>query len=188
MKAPIWSDDKIVEALKGSITDRNQTLKYVFIKLNWKEMVINYILKNGGNETDAIEIANDTLIYFDRNIRNNRFKGNSSLKTYFMAIAKRQWWKQQQRKKHFDEFDPQKHDRTVENAEDYILKKERIQYLKLLAAKFGEKCKKVFQLIQLGYKGIELAKELGLENADMAKKTTYRCREKLRKYLKDNPA
>ncbi|HFA48096.1 MAG TPA: sigma-70 family RNA polymerase sigma factor [Bacteroidetes bacterium] len=187
MQTPIWPDEKIMDALKSGATSRNRALRYVFEKLDWKGLATGYILNNGGNETDATEIANDTLIFFDRNIRNGLFNGNCALKTYFLAIAKRQWWKQQKRKKGFDELDPQRHDQTEENAEDYILQKEKMQFLQLATAVLGEKCKKVFRLKQLGYSGADMAEELGLKNAAMAKKALYRCRQNFKQYLKDHP-
>ncbi len=109
------------------------------------------------------------------------------MKTYLLAIAKRQWWKQLKRKKSFDELNPQIHNPLASSIEDYILSEEKKKYLELATGVLGEKCKRVFRLKQLGLSGEDMATELNLKNAAMVKKALYRCRQSFKQYLRDHP-
>ncbi len=150
-------------------------------------MVIGYILQRGGLKADAEEIALDTLVYFDRNIRNGRFKEDSTLKTYFFSIAKLQWFKFSKRKKTLDELNLQHHDQLESSIENYMITKDKVRFLKSILGHFGEKCKQLFMLKQRGYSNEDMARELNYTNADMAKKALYRCRKKFRENLGDIP-
>ena len=51
----------------------------------------------------------------------------------------------------------------------------------------GVRCKKILRLKQLDHSLDEIANEVGLSSASMAKKEAYRCRIRFRKFLDDNP-
>ncbi len=187
MRAQNWTDDEIMAMIKEGMPTREKALRHVFERKDWKGMVVGYILKNGGDPNDAAEIAVLALEYFDRNIRNGYFKGDSELKTYFFSIAKRQWYKQQKRKKAFVQIDPKRDDGSEANEEDHILRQDKRNLLERATGVLGESCKEVFQMKALGYSNEVMAERLGLANADMAKKKLYRCRRKFQAYLTENP-
>ena len=188
MQSTNWTDKAIIEAICGDTASRNAALKHVYIKLGWRQIAIVHITKNGGNEQDAEEAANDAFVDWDKNIRMNKFKGNSSLKTYFVSIAYNQWLKNIRGPKiSFDELDVQKHERPDSNVDDNIMSERKRDYLEKATDIFGEKCKKILRLKQLNYSSEKMAVELGLKNANMAKKAWYRCKEKFRKYFKEHP-
>lgn len=183
-----WTEETIIKGIKtkGSLGDK--ALKHVFEELDWKNFVIQHVLENGGQMTDAKEVALDTLIAFNRNVRKDSFKGNSKLKTYFIGIAKKIWLKQIRDRKIFDEIKIEHYEKEVESIEYHLINEENKRYWDILLAKIGERCKTILKLQQLDYSLKEIAKEVSLSNDKMAKKEAYRCRMKMRKLLKDNPS
>jgi RNA polymerase sigma factor (sigma-70 family) len=187
MQDRTWTDKDIMKALQESEASRNAALRYVYEKLNWEGLVVAFILQRGGNEQDALEVANDALVAFDKNIRQGKFKSGSSLQTYFVSIARNRWLNQQRGKKLFEEYDPQQHGGMDQTKEDAIVMEEKLKYLELSTSVLGEKCQHLFRLKQWGYAGDVIAEELGLKNANMVKKAYFRCRQRFIEYLTENP-
>ena len=150
-------------------------------------MIVRYIEQHGGSTQDGEDVFQETLILFDRSIRKGNFKGKSSLKTYFFAIAKYYWWKLRSRRRPTRELSPQDYDETVDSVEVYVLEEEKKQYLRQAMQQIGDRCKAILRLYQLDYSMQEIARDIGLSSDAMAKKETYRCRMRLRAYLENNP-
>jgi len=86
-----------------------------------------------------------------------------------------------------DELKPQHTQEEVASVEEAVIQEEKKKYLAQAIAKIGERCRRILKLYGLNYSMDEIAQELGLKNAEMAKKATYRCRNRLRDFLDSNP-
>ncbi len=183
-----WTDEAINKAVKSGGTPRENALKYIYFQMDWKGLVINHVIKNGGNEHDGEDIAQMTLISFDRNLRQDKFKGKSVLKTYFMSIAKFQWLKKIRDQRKTEELKPEQHEKFGDNLEDNYISKEKKMYLDKALENIGERCKKILRFWQLDYSLEEISQQadLKLSSAAMAKKEAYRCRMRFRKFLEEN--
>lgn len=169
MQGRKWTDSEIIKAIKGGFSSRNEALRYVFERRDWKSLTIRYIVKLGGLKEDAEEIANDTLIAFDKNIRNTDFKGKSALQTYFLSIAHKLWLSLQRRKKLLNVLDDQKLNIPIDDKADDPYREEKIQTIKRASLVLGERCIKLFQLKSWGYAGDAIAVNMGLKNSNMVK-------------------
>lgn len=167
--------------------DREKALFHVFETLGWRSAVIAWIVQNGGNEQDGEDAAQETLVNFDRNIRQDVFKGNSTLKTYFMAIAKFYWYKKLRSRKPLEELLPQHYEASTDSVEDRSIGEEKKRYLDQALGKIGSRCKEILKLAGLDFSMEEIAKTVGLSSAAMAKKEAYRCRMRFREFLEANP-
>ncbi len=56
-------------------------------------MVNRYIVNNNGQNEDALDIFQDTMLVLVEKLRNDEFQLTASIKTYIMAIAKNLWLK-----------------------------------------------------------------------------------------------
>lgn len=182
-----WTDDRIVKAINGTAAERDRALQYIFQESGWERRVIDFVSQNGGNAQDGEDIFQETLVLFDRNIRLGYFEGKSALGTYFIGIAKRRWWKTLERRRPSEELKPQHYEAETESADAFVLNAEKKQYIQTALAQTGARCQQLFQLYQLEYTMEELARELQLSSAAMAKKEAYRCRQRLRQFFDDNP-
>lgn len=179
-----WTDKAIIGAIQEGRDSRKVALHHVF---SWRKSAINFIVNKGGIEQDAEEAFNDALIAFDKNIRLNSFNFGSSLKTYFMSILWRRWMNNTRSYKKTNDLEEARHSPSEDDVEDYVISEERKAFWQKVFGKMGERCQYILKLKQLEYTGEEMAAELGLKNAAMAKKTLYRCMEKLRAFFKEHP-
>jgi RNA polymerase sigma factor (sigma-70 family) len=186
MKLSQWTDQDIINGIRKEAT-RNVTLYTIFHRLDWRGAAVALLQQQGCPASEAEEIANDTLIYFDRNICNNRFEGRSALKTYFLEIAKRQWWKRRSRTGQPAEELPDTMSDTAPSVEVQYISEEKRKGFREALEQIGERCKRIFELLMLDYSMEELAQAMSFSSADMAKKEAYRCRLKFREFITQNP-
>ena len=177
-----FTDESITSALLGSEQARDEVFAYLYQKSGWRAWLINHVMHEGGSEQAGEDVFQETIILFDRNIREHRFKGGSALRTYFLGIGKQYWFNRQRGIKPISlEQSPEKpHHDTPENL---YLTDERIQIIQEILEKIGEHCKKVLSLYKLSLSNEEIAQALGLSSPELAKKYAYRCREKFKSYV-----
>ena len=183
MKNPAGrTDEQITRALLGTVQQREETFAYLYRQSGWREWVLRHVSREGGDEPAGEDVFQETLILFDRNLREGRFRGGSSLQTYFLGIAK-QWWFNRQRGIRPVPLSPDYDLPETENPERIALQNERKQLVVSILEAIGDHCKKVLALYKLLLTNEEIAHELGLSSPEMAKKYTYRCREKFKAFV-----
>lgn len=178
----------MIHALTGKDEAQyNLGLYHIMQNAEWKKTVSSYVQQHGGNTEDVEDVFQEAVIAFERAVRKEIFKGESSLITFFVSIAKRKWWSIIKRRKPTEEIALHHVEQEVDSAEDYALKEEKKHFLTQALSRIGERCKKILQLYQLDYSMEEIAAATGISSADMAKKEAYRCRGRLRQFFDDNP-
>lgn len=187
VETPHWTDEAILQCIKGATAERENALRYIVQQSNWREPVHHFILQNGGDAEIAKDIFQETLVIFDRNLRAGKFEGKSALSTYFMSIAKRRWWKLAGQRKVQEPFDPKLHDDQVESGEDILLSQEKKEFFAKTTGQIGKNCKEILRLRYLDYSYDEIAQKLQLSSSQMAKKEAYRCRLRLRELIEATP-
>ena len=187
MEVKRWADEEIQKAITEGGRKRDMALYHIFYQRAWKEEAASYVKQNSGNEQDGEDIAQIALVAFDRNLREGRFSGGSSLKTYFFAIVRNQWYKKLRARKPIEEFVGEKFEEAGEDVEVHFINDEKKQYFDILLGKIGERCKAILRLQMLDYSLVEIAAQVGLSSARMARKEAYRCRLRLRRFVEENP-
>jgi RNA polymerase sigma factor (sigma-70 family) len=187
MKSRPWKDEQIIEAICGKETERNKALKHLFSDQGWQALTIRFLTSKGADPKDAEDIFQDTFIIFDRNIRQGKFKGNSSLKTYFLSIVKRRWWQVLSKKRPQGALQTEKEKQGTDDVETLFITREQRQLFDQALSHIGERCQLILKLYQLDYSMKEIADATGISSATMAKKETYRCRIRFRRFLEVNP-
>lgn len=177
------TDEQITQALLGSVPQREAVFVYLYRASGWRERVVQHVCRDGGDAPAGEDVFQETLILFDRNIREGRFRGDSSLQTYFFGIAK-QYWFNRRRNIRPESLTPATYSHPdTDNPEQITLLIERQQMISHILEVLGEHCKKVLELYKLSLSNEEIALEMGLSSPEMAKKYTYRCREKFRTFV-----
>ena len=187
MSKNLWDDEALLKALTGSEMEGEKGLRQIFGNPEWKNLTLRHVREKGGNEQDGEDVFQEAIILFDRNIRENRFKGDSSLKTYFIAIVKWYWWGQLRKRRPQDELTVQHHDSAQESVEARVMEGEKRHFLDEALKQVGDRCRQILKLYSLRYSMEEIAQQVGLSSADMAKKENYRCRLKLKAFFDNNP-
>ena len=182
------SDRDLIKAICGTPNERDAALQHLFNDDAALNKVCRYVLTQGGTREDGEDVFQETLILFDRNIRQGTFKQESSLATYFFGIAKWFWFTERRKRKIFVDIDQEaKVLESLDESIDYqLIASENREILRGVLAQIGDECKELLLLTGVATH-TEIAEIKGLSSSEMAKKKVFRCREKLRDLIDKQP-
>ena len=129
----------------------------------------------------------DTFITFDRLLREGKFKGEASLKTFFCSIAKWQWLNQQRKLGRMVAMESVDMLEITTFTEDDMYNRERQAIFQQMFHALGDKCKRVLTLFQLSCSLKEIATELGWATDQVAMNQSSECRKKLKMLIENSP-
>ncbi|MFN0217152.1 MAG: RNA polymerase sigma factor [Saprospiraceae bacterium] len=181
-QATEWTDDKLKSAILGNVAQREAAFSYLYQQSNWREWVIAHVLKEGGDKQDGADVYQESVILLDRNIRQGRYEGGSTLRTYFYGIAKWGWFNLLRTRRRIVSI-PEIPELAGVDMETLILEEERKRAISWIILQLSETCRKVLPLYMLSHTNAEIAQELDLSSPEMAKKYIHRCREQFRKFV-----
>lgn len=182
-----WTDEALVTGIQAGGSAREEALKRLYLLPGLREAVIRHVLDHGGSRQDAQDIFQEALVLLDRNLREGRFEGKSSLSTYFVAIAKWRWVTVRRQQGRFTDLAPAHYDAEVESPEAEKIRSEYRDLFQEALGQIGERCRDLLRLYQLEYSMDEIADRMQYQSADVAKKEAYRCRMRFRELLETNP-
>lgn len=184
-----WNDTAIAMALSGKEAERNRALQHLVQDTDWCMQVIRHVLDNRGTAEDGEELFLDTLTILDRNVRDGKFEGRSSMKTYFMQIAKFRWRKELAKRRPEKAAPPllDLDEAVQESVERAMIAAEHESVFAQVMAEVSMRCKRIYELAHLGYTSQEIAQEVGISDADQAKKEKGRCKKRLLQLLAERP-
>lgn len=178
----------LLDAIRQGGPPREAALQAIYQKPGLRETVIRHVLDRGGSRDDAMDVFQETLVLFDRNLRLGRFEGRSSLATYFVGIARWNWQAQRRRRGRMAQWQDEHYEGQVESPEADVLRAEHRSWLEAVLGRIGERCRELLRLYQLDYSMEEITAAMQYANADVAKKEAYRCRMRFRELLEQQPA
>jgi RNA polymerase sigma factor (sigma-70 family) len=162
---------------KGDIA-RETILKAIYLNLDLKKQVKYLVLKRGCY-ADVEDVFTETLILFDRAVRENKFKGKGSWKGFFMTIAKRFWWK-----KEF--FSILEEPETIVDPEEIILLRERKQIAHQIMQQLDSRSKELLMLNYFGNSMKEIAEKLNIKSIELTRQQVCRARTKLENLIENS--
>ncbi len=177
------SDAELLAAFKQGDVHRDRALKQIYQETKLKRSILAYVTTHGGNIQDGEDVFQDSLVLFDRQIREGNFQGQSSWATYFIGIAKWRWVSNKRKFGRDVELKPEFYDKPTESVEARVIENEKRDLIDEILSKIGERCKTILKLYKLSYSMDEIASELGLSSPELAKKNAYECRKKFKTYL-----
>lgn len=188
MKAQ-YTDKELIAAIKSGGTERQRAIRYIYNEKGFSQKIIQFVKKNSGNFHDGQDVFHEGIIVLDRNIRQDKFRGESALSSYLYSICRFHWMNQIRKKAKMDYTEDQQRldEVETENPESKVMSEERKNLLQKVISQLGERCQKILELWKLSYSMAEIAKKLGLSSAAMARKNKYRCHKSLMKYLEEHP-
>ena len=172
------SDRKIIDRIREG--DRE-----VLIELYkaHEGMIANHVLQHSGNEEDAQDLLQDTLVALWQNVRKTQFELSAKLTTYLFAIAKNLWLKQldkRKRTKGEDFITGKEVADTVDPAQqmDYSIVQKALDLLQ-------DKCRNILMMFYFdGFDMNTIAKANGLSSASVAKAKKHQCLKGLETIIK----
>jgi RNA polymerase sigma factor (sigma-70 family) len=149
-----------------------------------------WLIKNGGNATDAADIFQEAMVVLFGKAQDEEFRLTCSIGTYLFAIGKHLWYKKLQKQSrspaYLDEnIGSDENDPGVAYEDDINVHHEReAHYDQLNAAldQVGEPCRSLLKAFYHNDKSMQqIAVEFGYTNPDNAKTQKYKCLTRLRK-------
>lgn len=177
------SDQEIIIQLKKG---NEICLKYLYRHL---DMVKIWVKNNNGDEDDALDIFQEAMMVFYKNVMSGKYESKSKISTYLFGICKRQWLNQLNRRLKFEKASgivPQSE--SINNSSYEIELKDNQDslknYINGALNKLGEPCKTLLEKsIFLKLKMEELAAMFNYSSAHSARQQKLRCIKRLRSYV-----
>ena len=148
-------------------------------------MILQLVLNNNGNEDDAKDIFQESVIVLYNKVKSGGFELNSKLKTFIYSVCRRLWLKrlnQKSRNVSGDLID-------LENVEAVDLdlayheeKDAQFQQMEKALQLLGEPCKTIIEDYYMQNRSmLDISEKFGYTNADNAKTQKYKCLQRLKK-------
>ncbi len=181
------SDQKIIEALGGADESKtNEAFRYLY--RSYFPMALKFVLQNNGNEAEAADVFQDVLIGFYQNIRKNRFRGDSTLKTYLYSMVRNLWLVKLKRNQKTVNMDMGTEMKTLTSQSSTTSKEALNQMVEKLLEEIGEKCRALLKRYYFdNYSMSDIADSEGYENENSAKTQKYKCMKKLISLIEEKP-
>ncbi len=152
--------------------------------------IAHFVLNNNGNEEEAKDICQDSVIIFYEKIQNPSFELNCLIKTFLYSIARRLWLKKlSERGRYiakvtdFDDF-LDFSDLEMQEADENEIKFEQMEQA---LTQIGEPCRTIltdFYIHKLSMQ--DIAEKMGYTGTDNAKTQKYKCLQRLKKIFFKN--
>ena len=183
------TDQLLIDCIQSSEPKKRDWALYQFYSDgSIRTWAASYIKNQGGKTEDAEDVFQEAITVFDRNIRQGRFEGKSSLKTYLISIVKWGWVTYRRKQDSLTELKAEQMNGTLESVEYQYFTKEKTAFLDKAINEVDERCQELLRYYKMDYSMKEIQSLLGFSSPEMAKKQAYRCRERLRKVFLENPA
>lgn len=168
----------------------NETIRVLyrdhFENLSW------YIQNNGGNRQDAEDIFQEVIVSFIDLVRKDRFRGESSIKTFLFSVNRNLWlneWKKRDRAMIREQKYEAAGAKEESDISHQIAEKEERDRLINLVDQLGENCKKILLLFYYEGRSMkEIWEELDYESEQVVRNKKHKCMKKLEELINANPS
>jgi RNA polymerase sigma factor (sigma-70 family) len=176
------------DILNGIRKRENEVLSFVYNEYFY--LIKNYVIVNGGKETDAGDIFQEAIVVIFKNLKNREFEINCSFGAYLLGLCKIIWNKK--RVEYITRETPMREDfECTPSNEEKLLEDYRQNLRNRLFQKhyrnLESHCKKVLRMFYKNNSFEEIALEMGYKNAEVAKRRKYLCLKYLTEQIKADP-
>ena len=151
-----------------------------------------WIMNNSGSRQDAEDIFQEVVVSFVQLVQKDRFRGESSIKTFLFSLNRHAWLNELKRRGRA-ELREERYQKGQESFDDLVgnelIERETSQQVTGLLERLGATCKKILLLFYYENNSIrEILTELHYENEQVVRNKKYKCLKQLEQLLEENPA
>jgi RNA polymerase sigma factor (sigma-70 family) len=179
IKTSVPTDSEVV---LGILNDSKDTLNKLYT--SYFPMILQMVLSNSGDEDDAKDIFQESIIVLYNKVKTGKFELNCKLKTFIYSVCYRLWLKRlKQKGKSSNNVDELDNLVAVENdIEQHEEKDKQFKQMDKALQFLGEPCKTIIEDYYLQNKSMQdICEKFGYTNADNAKTQKYKCLQRLKK-------
>lgn len=183
-----FPDEEILENLRSG-RRMEESIKTLY--RSHFEQLSAYITFNSGSRQDAEDVFQEVIVNFIDLVRQNKFRGDSSIKTFLYSMNRHTWLnelKRRGRQLAREEKYEKGHDRVEEDAAESIIDREEKKTIADLVAALGETCRKI--LVLFYYENLsmrEILEQTDYENEQVVRNKKYKCLKQLEQMLDAKP-
>lgn len=183
MKKLKYTDKEIIADIESYSEEiNNRALRHLYRE--YYQMALKFVKYNKGTTEDAGDVFQEALIAFFENIKNKKFRGASSIKTYLYATIRNNWFAKLKKAKETQSIENLniKDEVVTDNTQDIN------NILSELMNQIGESCKRILQFYY--YENLsmrDIMKKMDFSSEQSAKTQKYKCMQKLLKFLENRP-
>lgn len=174
---PVLSDDTLIDKLK-----KEESASFGLLYELYFPTIANYIKQNSGNDQDAEDIFQETIIVLLNKVRQPEFVLTASLKTYLFSISKNLWLKRLRDHKHAvivtDDHTLLEIQHLIPEQEENANTEKVVTWLQKITTHCQRILKAIFYLNEPMDK---LMIKMGWKNKHTATNQKYKCIEQIRK-------
>lgn len=184
-----YADSQVTEGIRSG-KDFELVIKHLY-KVNYQK-VQSYIIHNSGTSEDAQDIFQEVIITFIELVKQEKFRGESTVSTFLLALARNTWLnelKKRGRSQLRDERFEKGKSTMNEDVSKYIVDREMRMQVMELVDKLGENCKKI--LLAYYYENLsmkEILQQLEYENEQVVRNKKYKCLKQLGQVFAAKPS
>jgi RNA polymerase sigma factor (sigma-70 family) len=180
------SDEEILNGIRSN--DINKALYHLYQQM--ADAVVAYVVHNGGSQQDGDDVFQETVMAFIDLVQKGKFRGESGIKTFLVAIGRNIWHNQWRKTQSLDNRGRvyEMNRDTEEDLSGLLDEKEVRRQLLELIDRLGESCKTILTLFyyeNLSFR--EIAEKMAYENEQVARNRKYRCMKELTDLIKGSP-
>ncbi|MGE5383798.1 MAG: RNA polymerase sigma factor [Omnitrophica WOR_2 bacterium] len=181
-----YSDSAIIEGLK---LNSDFIIKHVYRE--FFPTIKFLIKKNTGNEEDAEDIFQESLLVILKNVQKDEFCLTCSFLTYLYSISRNLWMQRLKvKRKGMDNIDIlEKFINIPESSGIESAESEQLRY-KIYREHFSameKDCQRILLLSLQKFSSKDIADTMGYSSENYAKTKKYNCKERLKKSIMEDP-
>jgi RNA polymerase sigma factor (sigma-70 family) len=184
-----FSDKELIEMLKN---EHVNNLVIRFLYRSYYDVLSSYVKQNQGSEQDAEDIFQEVIVTFIEIVKNEKFRGESSVKTFLYTLNKYTWLNEiKKRSRAAIREDRYGNDKETEDKDvsHFLVERDAKNMVMAMMGKLGEICRTI--LVAYYYDNCSLKEILPLvnyENEQVVRNKKYKCLKSLEQMLTADPA
>ena len=177
------SENELIEQLRAG-DNRSVDLLY----RRFYPSVEYFVLRNNGDNDQASDLFQETLVVLLTSLRDPSFRLTSSLKTYVFAISRNLWLKQLRKSARWTTLEAVDEERVATALADSESSPGVYQTVMSIMIKLTLRCMKLLSSIFFDQKGMtQIMKDDGYTSLHSAQNQKYKCLQQARKIGKSLP-
>lgn len=187
-KNDVYDDSQLLRIIRDK-TELDQAVRFLYNE--YFDSVCSLITFNKGTRQDAEDIFQEVVVNFLEVVQQNRFRGDSSIKTFLVSMARHTWLnqlKKNNRAVNREVVYEKGRDHTEVDVSEHIISMEHKKQLLSTIEQLGEACQKIlilFYFEELPVK--EILKHLHYENEQVVRNKKQKCLQQLAGLMKSGP-
>ncbi len=183
-----YTDEELLAAIKSG-RDVNPVLRFLYRQ--YFEGLRIYVEQNNGSHQDAEDIFQEVLVSFFELVKLDKFRGDSSIKTFLFSLSRNIWLNELKRKGRAQarelKYEKGKDDQAPDTSVVIAGRESRRQVMEIVG-RLGEGCKKI--LLAFYYENLsmkEILAQTDYESEQVVRNKKYKCLKQLEQMLVANP-